>query len=183
MFWDETEDLNLNFIIMKNIIFVFCIFLYSCNTPRFFRELEKLTPNTNNKIDRKNLFGFLDLKFLESKLNKSTILYVYNKGRLISPNGMPSKLTKAIYIDLSNNKYYEITRNLNNKIEDFIESDIDKNIFVVELLKSYNANKCSSLSNIVFKNEFYSLKHNEYFYEINLKDKIFYICNITPLSN
>jgi uncharacterized membrane-anchored protein YitT (DUF2179 family) len=84
---------------------------------------------------------------------------------------------------LSNNKYYEITRNLNNTIEDFIESDIDKNIFVVELLKSYNANKCSSLSNIVFKNEFYSLKHNEYFYEINLKDNIFYICNITPLSN
>lgn len=166
---------------MKNIILVFLVFLNSCNSPKFFKELKKLNTNCHNiSIDKKNIFGFQDLKLLEGKLNKSTILYVYNKGRLILPNGMPSKLTKAIYIDISNNKYYEITRNLNNKIEHFIEGDIDNNVFIVKLLKSYNDNKCTLLSNIVYENELYSLKHNEYFYELNMKNNIFYVCNIVP---
>lgn len=169
---------------MKKIILVLYILLHSCNSPKFFKELKKINSYTHTEnFNEKDLFGYQDLKFLHGKFKNSTTLYIYNKGRLISPNGMPTKLTKAIYIDVTTNKYYEITRNLNNEIEVFEENDIDKDIFITELLTNYNSNNCSSLNEIIFRNKSYSLKHNEYFYEINIKDNVFIVCNIQNQEN
>lgn len=139
--------------------------LLSCNSPKFYKEIESLN---EKRFKDKTSSNFKSLKLIERHLKKTNHIVFYSSS---SPNILTPYDNYNVIYDINNNKYYYIDY-INRKIKlDKVLDSIDNTELYNEIL-NFRENKCDTLKLMSkkFPNETSLSSFWIYVYEIDLKN-------------